>query len=145
MSWEREERDRGITRLKQIQEGLKNGTLSDPYYYNLITDKCIFPSPKAIGMNADIHGFRLEGQQFPDKRRPIYLHTSLLHSEVNEIFEGIRNGIPINGKGGLREEAADVYIRLADLCDEYEINLVKAVNEKHLKNIQREWMHGKKF
>lgn len=92
---------------------------------------------------------------------------ALLHSELSEMLEGFRNGNPPcdktipNQQGGadfltvldggelrrltsIEEEAADVMIRLGDLCGRLKINLGQAVFEKMRYNQQREHMHGGK-
>lgn len=102
-------------------------------------------SPKAIGANAEVHGFRLAGQLSDLGRRPVSELTALLHSEVSEFFEGQREGKGDDEYGGAGEELADIYIRLADTCDEMGIDLATEVLKKHTKNIQRRYLHGKLF
>lgn len=65
---------------------------------------------------------------------------ALIHSEVSELLEGIRNGVENED-----EELADIVIRCNDYAGGYGINLEKAIIEKIEFNNQRPYKHGKKF
>lgn len=96
---------------------------------------------------------------------------ALLHSELSEMLEAYRKGNPPCDKtktmiadggkvvecplsvidGGeirtltsIEEEAADVFIRLCDLCGRLGIDLARVAMEKHRYNTSREHMHGGK-
>lgn len=92
---------------------------------------------------------------------------ALLHSELSEMLEAWRKGNPKCDKvmkdyrgvnrllsildGGeartltsMEEEAADVFIRLCDLCGRLGIDLARVAMEKHRYNVCREHMHGGK-
>lgn len=92
--------------------------------------------------NSGDHGFWPDGTDcnFPEK-------LALIHSEVSEMLEVYRKGdvfsekIPAFTK--MEEEAADVFIRLLDLCAGFGIRLGDATIEKMTYNLNRPHMHGK--
>ncbi len=103
---------------------------------------------RAAFENSNAHGWHEEDGQrhrFPER-------CMLMVSEIVELFEGARTGaltdpcdkpIPLS-KGA--EEAADIFIRLADFCAEFHIDLEHAVRIKHEFNKTRSIRHGgKKF
>lgn len=82
---------------------------------------------------------------------------ALLHSELSEMLEAFRSGNkPIDkdcdvidgGEArrltGMEEEAADVMIRLGDLCGKLGIDLGRVTLAKMWYNSKREHMHGGK-
>jgi hypothetical protein len=76
----------------------------------------------------------------------------LFVSEISEAFEDYRIGRKINDlyydeknkPCGIPSELADLYIRLADLCGYYDIDLAEAVRIKHEYNKTRSYRHGNK-
>ena len=76
---------------------------------------------------------------------------ALMHSELSEMLEAIRHkeGILMSerlpGYAAEEEEAADLFIWLADYCAGHFINLSRVVQAKLAYNIYRPQMHGKKF
>lgn len=88
----------------------------------------------------------------PDRNVPELL--ALIHSEVSEALEAYR----IKGKDGLGDtwystaskpegftvELADVFIRIADLCAEFNLDLEQALTEKMAYNKTRSYRHGNK-
>ncbi len=79
---------------------------------------------------------------------------ALIHSEVSEALEDWRNGKPINvmtlrakdGKPeGFPSEMADIFIRVADMCGHFKINLESALEEKLAYNKTRPHRHGGKL
>jgi len=78
---------------------------------------------------------------------------ALIHSELSEMLEALRSteerSVPMSEKcPGLTleaEEAADVFIRLADYCGGRCIDLEKAVRAKISYNINRPHRHGRQF
>ena len=72
---------------------------------------------------------------------------ALIHSELSEMLEAVRepSTSPHTGLSMEAEEAADVFIRLADYCQGYGINLTDAVCRKMEYNSTRGPLHGKRF
>lgn len=75
---------------------------------------------------------------------------ALIHSEVSEVLEGLRNGdgpsdhIPEFSQ--VEEELSDILIRVADFAAAYEYDVAGAVIAKAAFNRTREFRHGgKKF
>ena len=117
--------------------------------------------------NARAHGWHDE------KRTPAEL-LCLIHSEVSEVLEEIRNGKPLNENyypelickhkagtcmrhdctacefsempkpEGVPSELADIVIRVADMCGLYGIDLEAAIIEKMQYNKNRPYRHGGK-
>ena len=89
----------------------------------------------------------------PDRNVPELL--ALIHSEVSEALEAYR----IKGKDNLGDiwhssakkpegftvELADVLIRIADLCAEFNLDLEQALVEKMAYNKTRPYRHGNKI
>jgi len=73
---------------------------------------------------------------------------ALIHSEVSEALEAVRNNNPpsdhIPEMDGFTEELADVVIRVMDLAASRNINLWKAILLKHAYNLERSVLHGGK-
>ena len=73
---------------------------------------------------------------------------ALIHSEVSEALESIRNGNPesdhLKGVDGFSEEAGDAIVRILDLCEARGINLIDVILKKVDYNLRREHMHGGK-
>jgi NTP pyrophosphatase (non-canonical NTP hydrolase) len=63
-----------------------------------------------------------------------------IQSEVSEASEAIRD----NDVKGFAEELADIFIRLVNLCEVWKINLEEEVIKKHMKNLNRPFLHGRK-
>jgi NTP pyrophosphatase (non-canonical NTP hydrolase) len=102
-----------------------------------------------IHENARAHGFLDKPRTFGDL-------CALIHSEVSEMFEAYRDGqmqptyVPYHGDAlrlkpeGVPSEAADVIIRVLDLCAEYDIDIERAITEKMDFNVTRDYKHGGK-
>ena len=78
---------------------------------------------------------------------------ALMHSELSEALEDIREGLPLAELGymqgsrkpvGVPSELADVVIRVMHFCGKHGINLGKAVLEKMAYNESRPFKHGGK-
>lgn len=91
------------------------------------------------------------GHGFWDKESSnIGLKLALIHSEVSEVLEAERkpeqlksDKIPMFYE--TEEEAADVFIRLVDLCRHKKWRLAQAVVAKMNYNETRPYKHGKKY
>lgn len=75
---------------------------------------------------------------------------ALIHSEVSEVLEAIRNGNPPDDKipefSGAEAELADVIIRVLDYAHARKWNVAAAVVAKMAMNKKRAYKHGgKKF
>ncbi len=65
----------------------------------------------------------------------------LINCEVAEAVEGLRKSDMENFK----EELADIFIRLGDLCGSLGINIEEQIIKKMDKNKKRPYRHGKDF
>jgi len=90
--------------------------------------------PDTIHANAVAHGFYEEERAIPEI-------LCLIHSEVSEALESWRKGDEEN----FNEEIADIVIRVLDLCGYKNIDIAGRVLCKHLKNVKREYRHGKRI
>jgi len=109
--------------------------------------------------NAEVHGFHESKRQYPEE-------IALFHSEISESFEAYRNTEPPlwfrtksgdvsdllfgednvpNKAEGMVAELADAIIRFADVARDRRWPLGKAVVNKHLYNLSRPFMHGKRL
>ena len=68
----------------------------------------------------------------------------LIHSEVSEALEAYRDSPEDHLSSLFSEELADIFIRLADMAEYLEIDLEKAIIEKHEYNKTRTFRHGNK-
>ncbi len=82
---------------------------------------------------------------------------ALMHSELSEMLEAFREGEKPTEKDctmidntevrrltNMEEEIADVFIRLADFCGRFNIDLGRVVLAKAAYNAKRSYMHGGK-
>ena len=80
------------------------------------------------------HGFWDADKSIPTK-------LMLIVTELGEACEAHRHGDMDN----FREELADTFIRLADLCGYMEIDISSEIEKKQKKNEGRPKLHGKKY
>ena len=97
---------------------------------------------KMIWKNAVEHGFWKEPTNDGEK-------IALIHSEVSEALESLRQGNPSSNKimefSSLEEELADAVIRIMDYAYGKNLDLAGAILSKIEYNKSREFMHGKAF
>lgn len=74
---------------------------------------------------------------------------SLIHSEVSEVLEALRQGNPPDDKcpefSSTEIECADIIIRVMDLCYHFGWRLPEAILAKHKYNLTRPYKNGKKY
>jgi NTP pyrophosphatase (non-canonical NTP hydrolase) len=68
----------------------------------------------------------------------------LIHSEVSEALEAYRDSPEDHLSSLFSEELADIFIRLVDMAEYLEIDLEKAIIQKHDYNKSRTFRHGNK-
>ena len=97
---------------------------------------------KKIYKNAVNHGF-WKGEVNDGER------MALIHAEVSEALEALREGNPSSNKimefSNLEEELADAVIRIMDYAFGKDLDVAGAIVAKMEYNESREFMHGKTF
>jgi NTP pyrophosphatase (non-canonical NTP hydrolase) len=76
---------------------------------------------------------------FWDEKRNMGEALMLIVTEVAEAMESYR----LQDEANFREELADTFIRLFDLCGGLEINITDEIIKKTEKNKKRPYKHGK--
>ena len=84
------------------------------------------------------HGIARE-KGFWDQDRNIGEALMLVVTEIGEAMEGYRQ----EDHDNFREEIADTFIRLFDLCGGLKIDIEAEIAKKSIKNLSRPYKHGK--
>ena len=84
------------------------------------------------------HGIAVE-KGFWDKERNIGEALMLIVTELAEAMESHR----VQDKENFKEEIADTFIRLLDLCGGLKIDIEEEIEKKSSKNKNRPYKHGK--
>ena len=97
---------------------------------------------KRVYKNAVNHGF-WQGERNDGET------IALIHAEVSEVLEALRDGNPSSNKimdySSVEEELADVVIRIMDWSFGNDFDVAAAIEAKVEYNEDREFMHGKAF
>jgi len=78
---------------------------------------------------------------FYERKRPVTELIMLIVTELSEAVEADRHDDYENFK----EEIADTFIRLFDMCGYFNIDVEDEINKKMEKNKKRPRLHGKKY
>ena len=109
--------------------------------------QCLKPSESALGIGAlALRAFNCASQHgFWSGQNPLDITVqlaklALITSEIGEAVEAVRHADMVN----LREELADIIIRVLDLSEALGFNMADAIDSKMRVNEARPHMHGKK-
>lgn len=85
----------------------------------------------------------LKGWHDPAKHATFAEQLALMHAELSEALEWWRRA-DVQNDPRIAEEFADLFIRAADTCAHYDIDLEAAILQKMKKNARRAYRHGGK-
>lgn len=96
----------------------------------------------------EVHGIAEEKGWWDEERNQAEI-LCLIHAEVSEALEALRNGNPtsynIRTHRQLTEELADVVIRVMDYAGGVNLPVAHAIIEKMEYNATRKYRHGKEL
>lgn len=99
---------------------------------------------QVINIWAESKGFN--DHDLPDLERSL-VQIGLMHTELSEMFEGLRCGNPPDDKtpqlSSEEAELADLFIRGLHYAAEHNIDIAAAIMVKHNYNLTRPHKHGK--
>ena len=104
---------------------------------NIGNSKASEATRRALDINQDINV--TEYKMFLNNA--LATRLMLINCEVAEAVEGLRK----NDMENFKEEIADIFIRLGDLCGSLNINIEEEIIKKMKKNKERLYKHGKNF
>lgn len=115
--------------------------------------ECSPPQPDFVstfsGVAHEVHQLQVEKGFWDGGERNNGEVLALIHSELTECLEALRQGNPPDDKildfTGAEAELADAVIRIMDLAAARGWRLAEAILAKHHFNRSRPYKHGKKF
>lgn len=98
-------------------------------------------APEEMYQCAEDHGWRSKSSTTEEDIPEL---LCLMHSEISEALEAHRNGTKDGEPDCVTEELADCVIRIFHFAHLFDLDIISAVEKKHLKNLNRPYKHGNK-
>lgn len=131
-----------LEELREFQRSVHENAQNKGFWedYSLLTDRIYYSAERFTSENKKMLEF-LEQSMIGQK-------LALIHSEVSEALEGVRHGNPPDDKvpnyNSAEAELADAMIRIMDLAEFMDWDVIGAMIEKSKFNTTRPYKHGKK-